>query len=136
MGVVQAQMSLQYIIAVVLLDGAALLEQFTEAKISDPEILELATRVQVIVDPEIDKLYPERFSNRVEIILKNGECFEERIDFPKGSVERPMSFEEVAGKFRSLAGYAVSGPQAEQIVNTVERFEGLGDIRNLTRLLV
>jgi 2-methylcitrate dehydratase PrpD len=134
-GVVQAQMSLQYIVAVVLLEGAALLEQFSESKIADPKVVDLAKHVEIVVDPDIDKLYPERFPNRVEIILKNGLRIETRIDFPKGSVEHPMSFDEVAAKFRSLASYAVLPAQAENIIEAVGGLEELGNIRELTDFL-
>jgi 2-methylcitrate dehydratase PrpD len=133
--VLQAQMSLQYIVAVALLEGAALLGQFSEAKIADPRVVELARRVEFAVDPDIDRLYPERFPNRVEIVLKNGQRYETRIDFPTGSVEHPMSFDAVAGKFRSLAGCAVSETRTEEIINKVGILEELKNIRELTELL-
>jgi 2-methylcitrate dehydratase PrpD len=133
--VLQAQMSLQYIVAIALLEGAALLDQFSETKIADPEVVELASRVQFAVDPEIDKLYPKRFPNRVEVVLKNGQRYETRIDFPKGSAEHPMSFAEVAGKFRSLAGPVVSGGKMEAIIDAVGRLEELKSIREFTGLL-
>ncbi|MHB9099853.1 MAG: MmgE/PrpD family protein [Syntrophales bacterium] len=135
MGVVEAQMSLQFIVAVVLLEGAALLEQFSEAKIADPRIRDLARRVEIVVDPDIDKWYPARYANKVEVILRDGRRFEARIDFPKGSVERPMHFPEVAVKFRSLAGHAVPAELAGRIIAVVERLEALDDIRELTKLL-
>ena len=135
MGIVEAQMSLQFIIAVVLMEGAARLEQFSEAKIVDPLVCDLAGRVDFIVDPDIDRLYPTRYANRVEVILKNGTRFETRIDFAKGSPERPMTFPEVAEKFRSLAAHAVPADRAEQIIETIENLERLDDIRKLARLL-
>jgi 2-methylcitrate dehydratase PrpD len=134
-GVVEAQMSLQYIAAVVILEGAALLEQFRESKIINSKVVEMARRVQVIVDPEIDKWYPKRFSNRVEVILKNGQRYEKQIDYPKGSIEQPMSFDEVAAKFRSLAGGVVSKTRTEDIIHRVGILEELGNIRELTTLL-
>lgn len=136
MGVVEAQMSLQFIAAVVLLEGAALLEQFSEAKISDPRILDLARRVEVVVDPDIDRWYPARYANKVEVILKDGQRFEARIDFARGSAEFPMGFSEVAGKFRSLAGPVIAEDREDDIIETVESLERLADIRELTCLLV
>ncbi len=134
-GVVEAQMSLQFITAVVLLEGAALLEQFSETKMTDPLVRDLARRVEVVVDPDIDKLYPARYANRVEVILKNGQRFETRVDFAKGSVERPMAFPEVAEKFRSLAGHALAADRVKQIIEIVENIEKLDSIKGLTRLL-
>ncbi|MFH2076407.1 MAG: MmgE/PrpD family protein [Pseudomonadota bacterium] len=135
MGVVQAQMSLQYIVAVSLLDGAAMLEQFSDTRISEPQVMALAGRVEVVMDPEMDELYPGRYANKVEIFLKDGQRFEARIDFARGSAESPMDFSEVAGKFRSLAGPVIAGDRVERLAETVERLEMLDDIRELTCLL-
>jgi 2-methylcitrate dehydratase PrpD len=135
LSVLQAQMSLQYIVAVALLEGKAILEQFSEEKISDPKILELAKRVEIVLDPEIEKVYPEKFANKVEIILNNGKKFEARVDFPTGSPENPMSFDQVVEKFESLANKVVTKDRIDTIVEYVERIEKLDDIRKFTRLL-
>jgi 2-methylcitrate dehydratase PrpD len=135
LSILQAQMSLQYSIAVFLLEGKAFVEQFTEEKISDPKILELAKRVEIVLDDEMEKVYPDRFANKVEILLRSGERFETRVDFAKGSSERPMSFEEVAEKFDSLAGRVITKKRIDTIVETIEKIEKLDDIRTLTRLL-
>jgi 2-methylcitrate dehydratase PrpD len=135
MGVVQAQMSLQYIVAVSLLDGAALLGQFSEARIAEPEVMALASRVEIVTDPEIDSLYPGRYANKVEIFLKDGRRFEARVDFARGSAEFPMDFPEIAGKFRSLAAPTIEADRADALVGMIERLELLDDIRELTRLL-
>jgi 2-methylcitrate dehydratase PrpD len=135
-GAVRAQMSLQYIVAVTLLDGAALLDQFAETKLADPAVLDLARRVTIDVDPDIDRLYPERYANRVAITLKDGRRFEARVDHARGSTERPLSLDEVAAKFCSLSAGALSREQAEQVIETVENLEMLDNLADLTRLLV
>jgi len=135
LSLVQAQMSLQYIVAVALMEGKALLEQFSEEKIADPKILELAKRVQIILDDEIEKVYPDRFANKVEVILKNGDRFETRIDFPKGSAENPMSFDQVAEKFKSLASKVLPSKRIDAIVEKIKKFEELNDVQNFTHLL-
>jgi 2-methylcitrate dehydratase PrpD len=132
---VQAQMSLQYIVAVTLLEGTPLLQQFAEEKIADPRVLELARRVEIVADPEIDRIYPQRYANRVEIILRDGRRFETRVDYAKGSNERPLSLPEVTAKFRSLAAGELSPQQADQLIEIVGNLEQLEDIRVLTRLL-
>jgi len=135
LSVVQAQMSLQYIVAVALLEGKALLEQFEEEKIRDSKILDLAKRVGVVLDEDIEKVYPERYANKVEVILKNGKRFETRVDFAKGSSENPMSFGQVTEKFESLASKVVAKDRIDTIVEYVERIEKVDDIRKFTRLL-
>lgn len=134
-GVVEAQMSLQYIVAVALLDGAALLEQFTESRIVAPDVVSLTQRVEVVAEEELDELYPKIYPNIVEVILRDGQRFERRVDHPKGSTRRPMDFPEVAGKFRSLAQHAVAADRAERIVEAVDRLERCGNVREFCRML-
>jgi 2-methylcitrate dehydratase PrpD len=135
LSVVQAQMSLQYIVAVALLEGKVLLEQFGEDKMADSKILELAKRVEIVLDDEIEKVYPDRYANKVEVILRSGERFETRVDFAKGSFENPMSFGQVAEKFRSLAGKVINKDRMDTLIESVEHLEKMDDIRELTRLL-
>jgi 2-methylcitrate dehydratase PrpD len=135
MGTVQAQMSLQYIVAVSLLDGEALLGQFSETRIADPEVMDLAGRVEIDTDPEMDSLYPGRYANKVELFLKDGQRFEARVDFARGSAEFPMGFSEIAEKFRSLTGPVMEADRVNVLIETVQRLELLDDIRELTRML-
>jgi len=135
LGVLQAQMSLQYIIAVSLLEGKALVEQFSEDKIADPRILALARRVEILLDDGIEKVYPDRYANKVEVVLRNGERFETRIDFPTGSSENPMTFSQVVEKFESLASHVVRKDRIDAIIKKVDGVEKLDDIRDLTQLL-
>lgn len=135
LNVLQAQMSLQYGIAVSLLDEKALTEQFSEKKISDPKILELAKRVEVYLDHEIEALYPKKFAGKIEVILTNGKRLQTRIDSPLGSFEKPMTFEEVAEKFRSLVKGIISPERAEAIIEKIMKIDQIEKIHELTKLL-
>ncbi len=133
--VLQAQMSLKYSVAVALAEGNALVSQFTEDKIRDVDLVNLAGRVNFIVAPELDALYPRKFCNEVEIILKDGSRQRCRVDDPKGSPLNPMSEAEVIEKFTDLASVAGKGDQATAIIEQVMRLEQLPDVRTLTTLL-
>ena len=98
-------------------------------------LLDLARRVSIEVDPDIDRLYPERYANRVEIALLDGRRFETRVDFARGSGEHPLSFAEVAAKFKSLAAGAVSAERADRIIDAVASMDALKEISGLARLL-
>lgn len=135
LSVLQAQMSLQYCIAAALLEGQVLLDQFAQEKISDPRILEMAKRVEIVVDPEIDEVYPEKFANKVELVLKNGKSLIARIDFPTGSPENPMSFQQVVDKFKSQASGILTEDRINAIIEKVDRIEKLTNIQELTQLL-
>jgi 2-methylcitrate dehydratase PrpD len=135
LGPLQAQMSMQYCTAIALLDGQVLVDQFREERFSDPGALDLASRVEFVLDPEIDAIYPEKFASKVEIVLKDGRSLWFRVDYPKGSPENPMTSGEVEGKFKSLARTVKSESSIASILELYQKLEGLKDLSPLIALL-
>src|SRR5262249_49300117 len=62
-----AQMSLRYCVAVALLEGRLGPEQFEPFKLKAPEIVTLAQRLEVVVDPELSVHYPDHFLGWVDV---------------------------------------------------------------------
>ena len=85
-----AQMSVRYVVAAALLEGQVLPAQFSDAKLADPAIAELAQRLELEHDPALDKLYPERFAAWVAARDDNGMW--QRVDVldPLGSEANPV----------------------------------------------
>lgn len=130
-----AKYSAPYIIAVALTFGRAWREQFTLNLISDPKILELASKVEVRADPELDALYDEKWPSVIEVTTKDGRTLAARRDLPKGEPEYPVSDEELKEKFLSLATDAVTSDCAEKIWETIFNLENIKDVTELTSLL-
>ena len=99
--VLNAQMSLRYAVAVALLEGAALPAQFTDDKLCDPLIIAVAAAIELVADPELDKLYPKDFAGWVAV-EHNGRW--ERIDIlnPTGSIHAPINAAGITEKFRGI----------------------------------
>jgi 2-methylcitrate dehydratase PrpD len=135
MGVLQAQMSMKYCVARAVIDGMLSLAQFTEGKLSDPVAVDLAGRVHFILDEEINRIYPRKFPSIVEIVMKNGQKYKARVDMPKGSVENPMSWQDIQGKFKGLARDVVGEERADAIIELVDNLEGLRDVAEITKLM-
>lgn len=133
--VLQAQMSIKYSVAAALIDGQVLISQFSEEKIRDEQMIALANLIKFIVDPEMDALYPKKFCNEVEVVLKDGISHRCRVDDPKGSPMCPLTDDEVFSKFRDLANIAGKSAQADAIIDRVMRLEELKDVRDLMALL-
>ncbi len=102
-----AKFSLPYSIAVMLIRGRAGLEEFSEAAIRDPELLELAAKVRYELDPTID--YPRHFSGHVKVRMKDDTVLEENQPHPRGGFEDPLPPEERVCV--SFAGFAVMQTQ-------------------------
>ncbi len=130
-----AQMSIRYDVAAALFDGQLLIEQFSEERIKDPAICDLAARVDVVVDAEIDKVYPELYAGIVTILLKDGRRFTKRVDYSKGMPENRIPEAELHAKFRSLAGAAVTRKQADEVLNRLKTIFDMEDTSPVPRLL-
>lgn len=99
--VLNAQMSLRYAVAVALLEGAALPAQFTDDKLCDPLIIAVAAAIELVADPELDKLYPKDFAGWVAV-EHHGRW--ERVDIlnPTGSIHAPINAAGITEKFRGI----------------------------------
>jgi 2-methylcitrate dehydratase PrpD len=133
--VLNAQMSLRYDVAVAMLDGQAYLEQFTPARIAEREVCDLASRVDVEVDAEMDAVYPELYAGKVTVETRDGRRITRRVDYSRGMPENPMDESEVRRKFLSLAGAAAGPQQAASLLVEVEAALGGASVRPLAEAL-
>lgn len=118
--VTRAQMNLPYCAAVTLVDGEASVEQFTEDRIRDPEVVALAARVQVRNDPALDALGPTaRHTVRVRIKCRDGKTVEETRSHAKGSPADPLTRDEVIQKFHRVASIAIGSARAADVFDVV-----------------
>ena len=104
-GEASARMSIPYSVAIALLTGKAGIAEFAEPYVSDKTILNLTQRVDVIPDEELSKLVPDKRVAIVDIIFKDGRELSERVEYPKGEPENPLTFEENYDKFLSMAAH-------------------------------
>ena len=135
-GVTAAQMNLYYGMAVIALDGAAFTEQFREARLADPQVLDFIARITAHVDPEIENLgAPFRHASRVKITTRDGRVFEKLSLHRRGSPENPLSAAEIVHKFRNVVAPCMTKAVAERIIGAVERCDTLADIGELAALV-
>jgi 2-methylcitrate dehydratase PrpD len=94
-----AKFSVPFCIAVGVLDRAAGLGQFTEARISDPAALALAAKVTYEVDP--DNEYPRNYTGHLRVTLSGGEVREYRQPYLRGGVREKLTRNELSAKFHA-----------------------------------
>jgi len=130
-----AKYSAPYTIALALRLGQNRREQYALDLIHDPELLDLAARVEVVADAELEALYDEKWPSIVEITTKNGRVLSARRDLPKGEPEYPISDAELKEKFLSLATDRVSEERAEAIWAAVFKLDAMNSVAELGALL-
>jgi 2-methylcitrate dehydratase PrpD len=132
----QAKFSMEFCMAILLLEGRAGLNEFTDEVVLRPDVQEMIEKVDFGVDPEAEAAGYHLMTTLIDIELANGKHVKGRADFGKGSPAMPMSYEDVAGKFRENAEFAKFPlKQAEQVIAMVRELESLPKIATLMEVL-
>jgi 2-methylcitrate dehydratase len=130
----EADHSLPYLLAVALLDGQVLPDQYLPERIVAEDVQQLLGRVQVHPDAELSRRFPEEHSARVRLRLRDGSVLEREQHDYEGFHTRPMSWGTVAGKFDRLAAPHLRAGLRAQICEAVGNLDSL-QVDELTRLL-
>ncbi len=119
-----------YAVAVALIDGAAGLEQFTDARTADPALHALAAKIEHRIDP--DNEYPRNYSGHLRVHLRDGRSLEARQAHLRGGRHAPLSRDQLIEKMRAnLAHGDWPAARAQQID---ELCRGLFDAPDMSSL--
>jgi 2-methylcitrate dehydratase len=130
-----ADHSLPYVIAAALVDRQVTPVQFTMEKIMDPKIREQLNKVEVVADPEIEKVFPALQRVIVQIQTRDGRAVQKQLDFPKGDPRNPLTEQEIEEKFASLADGVLSKSTQNKVKETVWGLERVGSVSDLMALM-
>jgi 2-methylcitrate dehydratase PrpD len=132
----QGKFSMEFCVAILTLERKAGLAQFQDAVVGRPEVQEMIKRVNFYVDPEAEAAGFDKMTSIIKIHLKDGKVINGRAEFAKGSPANPMSYDEVADKFRGCADFAKWPAQkAEGMIAAVKTLENMGDVSRLAEFL-
>ena len=129
-----ADHSLPYVIAAAVADRQVTPVQFTQEKIMDPRIRAQLNKVEVIADPEIEKVFPELQRADVEIDTTDGRTFSTRLDYPKGDPRNPLTDSEIEAKFDALAAPVMTDAAAARVKDAVWSLEQQGSVTEFMAL--
>jgi 2-methylcitrate dehydratase len=130
----EADHSLPYLLAVALLDGQVLPEQYLPERIAADDVQELLRRVEVRPDPDLSRRFPEQHSASVRLHLRGRRTLEREQHDYEGFHTRPMGWDAVAAKFDRLAARHLDPGRRAQIRDAVGELDEL-QVDELTRLL-
>src|SRR3984893_1998731 len=132
----EGKFSMEFCIAILLLERKAGLGQFSDKVVQRPDVREMVQRINFHVDPEAESAGFDKMTSILKITLKNGKGITGQAAFGKGSPANPMSFAEASDKFRGCAEFA-DRPQAkaETIIAFVKTLESAPEMSALSPLL-
>lgn len=126
--VMAAQYSLPYTMAVALLGDPKAPASFSEDSMRQAATLAMADRVGARVDDALEGRYPAKFAGGFTATLKGGRTVTHQLIDSVGTPEKPMSRDDIIGKYQSLTADVMT--QAQQaalrdIVLDIGRSPGL-----------
>src|SRR6266705_959195 len=130
-----ADHSLPYVIAAALAERQVTPAQCEMKKIMDPTIRAQLRKVEVVADPEIEKVFPALQRVIVNLSTVDGRTFTKQLDYPKGDPRNPLSDAEVEEKFAALAEGVLSAGAQKKLIDAIWSLEKVGSVSKLMALM-
>lgn len=132
---IAAQMNLGYALAVAVIDGAAMVDQFSPQRIASDDVWRLIPKVVARHDPSFDEGGPlKRGTTRLKVTLTDGRVLETFRTASK-TVAEPLTNDGIVAKYHVLTEGLMDAGRRQAIVDAVLRLDTLPDVSALLRLL-
>ncbi len=104
-GAYSAKMSTPYSVAVAFVYGKAGLKEFSEDALNNSVVKAVTKKVKVLSNSDLSKAFPQKQPAEMKIIVGGGTIYSERVDYPKGEPENPLSETEFYSRYEDLMVY-------------------------------
>jgi 2-methylcitrate dehydratase PrpD len=126
--------NMQYMVSVMLLDGTASLEAAHDiARMSDPKVLEMRSRIELLGDDELQAALPIR-QGKVDVTLRDGRVLHHHTQNVRGTPANPMTKEEVEEKCFGLLRPILKKKRARGLIDAIWTLEQMDDVKALRPL--
>lgn len=127
--------NLQYVMAVILLDGNLSFDAAHDyRRMKEKGVVNMRARVELVPDKALSHAQIPR-QGIVEVTTQSGETYKEHVVSVRGTPDNPMSTEEVEKKALHLMAPVLGAAQAEDLVAKISRLESLSTARELGSFL-
>jgi 2-methylcitrate dehydratase PrpD len=115
--------------AISFLEGDAGENQYSDTKVNDEKVIAFRSKIAPKVDDSVkeEEVYATAF-------LKDGSQIEHVVKHATGSIENPMTDEDLNRKFNNLTHAVIGEEQAEQLREVMYNLEKASDLSELIRL--
>jgi len=131
---IAAQFSIPFALAVAMLYDRIGPAEVSDTHIHDPAILDLARKVRVSVDNEIDRQFPAKTMARVTIRTHRGDC-QTSVEYPRGNPENPLGDAELEAKFLLLTRDFISEKRSRALLAAIRDLPRAENVFAFTELL-
>ena len=125
----EGRLSFQHAMTMALVDGVCYPAQFTDARVLDPLVTALRSKIQVEADASIAQDQCE-----LTLTLMNGRSYTERVAHATGSPDNPVTDAQLDSKFRELAGSVLPKARVKRLLATLWQLERVADVGEIIKL--
>jgi 2-methylcitrate dehydratase PrpD len=127
----EGKFSIYHAVAVALVEGAGGEKQFSDRAVTDPTVVALRSKVNPVITPGIDAAQVD-----MTIVLKDGRQLHRYIEHAIGSVEKPMSDQQLETKFSDLADGIIPAPAIRRVMDACWNVENLPNAAEIAKMSV
>ena len=131
----EAKFSVRYTTASSILRGLAEESHFSEKSIKDPKLQALLMKIEVKVDPSIDKLMPAHWGCKLTATTTKGKTITVHVPDPKGDPDNTLTWDDVIRKFNLMVNKKITPKTAEKVVAFCKDLEKQKDMGQLFKII-
>jgi 2-methylcitrate dehydratase PrpD len=129
-------MNVAYVVAVALLDGDVLIDQFTKDRINSDDVWALIDKTLTHHEQAYDHLpIDEQLTTEVRLTLKDGSTRAAKVVHPRGTGDRNLTNADIRDKYAKLTHRIIPAERQAAIEKTVLGIDAIDDVAQLTALL-
>ncbi len=129
----QSKFCMGFVLALIVYYRRASIDLFTEQALQDAGLVDLANKVNMHLDKEIDAAYPKKWKSTVTVYTHDGRELRCAVQSAKGDPEKPLSKAEIEQKVLRLAqgGNNFVGNLPDLIQRIYQMHDPAFELRNL-----
>src|SRR3989442_8309566 len=132
----QAKFSMEFCMAVLLLDRKAGLTEFTDPVVRRPDVQQLLRRGNFFLDPEAEKTGLNKKTSNIKNYMKDGKNNARRPEVAKRDPAHPISYQKQGDQIRGCAEFAKwPSAKAESVIQIVRTLEQATDVSKISAAL-
>jgi 2-methylcitrate dehydratase PrpD len=131
----EGKFSLEFCVAITLIDGEVSLKQFTDDKVNSFTVQELMKKIKYVHTPEMGTGLVN-LNGELVVKLKNGKVYSRRVDIAKGNPKNPLNKEEMNKKYKDCVRLSLTDDNTNKSLDLISNLESINDIAELMEILV
>jgi len=126
----EGKFSLEFCVAIALIDNEVTLKHFTDEKVRGSEVQGLMKKVKYVHPPEMGSGLVD-LRGKLVVKLESGEIYSRKVDVAKGDPRNPLSTDELINKYRDCVRPFLSAEDTDKSLDLLLNLESNRDIAEL-----